>query len=123
MRTTSDDAPPAKLGLVFLCDLDAGADGDEVVLDDRMITPMQMAMRGAPTIKTIFDDLQCGYCGCALFSDRNKENGSKVLSHPVLTAYAREQEKWFANLDHMTICPNNAKIWILEPDMVTLREI
>lgn len=63
--------------------------------------------------------LQCPFCRYNVYPELNFATMRTVYRHPV-------KEDFELTWEHMTadnFCPNNAKIWILEPDMVTLREI
>ena len=66
--------------------------------------------------KSLFRGGNCSHCGRMLFYRQVFQHD--ILIHDDLKAVAELED-----LDHMEICPNNAKIWLLDPDMVTLREI
>lgn len=70
-----------------------------------------------PNLNHSSTNARCVECWRTIFFRRDN-HGRNFFVHDDLLAMAELE-----NLDHMTICPNNAKIWILEPDMATLREI
>jgi hypothetical protein len=120
-----NDPPNHEPAVVRLCTVDAGANGEKVLESDMSWVNKDHSVferihdEDRPWVKPKLPTIVCRFCTYHMLPVWNERLRVYVVDH----SYYAES---FLEADYITqdsFCVQNGALWILEPDMVTLREI